>query len=78
MSIAKKDAFFLMISKGQLILKSTFCYPRILQKNKRNNFIMAMLGKKNEFVCSFFGRIVGLKKILCLCLTFRIKKKIMS
>ena len=52
--------------------ESTFCYPQIPPKNKRNNLIMAMLGQKNEFVCSFFGRIVGLKKPLRLCLTFKV------
>ena len=48
----------------------TFCYPRILPKNKQNNLTIVLLGKKNEFVCSLFRRIIGLKKTLQLCLTF--------
>ena len=50
----------------------TFCYPGILPKNERNYLIIAvLLGLKKEFLCSFFGRIVGLKITLPLCLTFR-------
>ena len=43
--------------KGQLISK------RLFPKNERNNSIIVL------FVRSFFGRIVGLKKTLRLCLT---------
>ena len=48
----------------------TLCYPRILPKDERNKMIIILLGKKTKFVCSFFGRIGGLKKTLRLCLTF--------
>ena len=35
----------------------TFWYPRIKE------FGIVLLGEKNEFVCSFFGRIIGLKNM---------------
>ena len=56
--------------------ESTFCYPRILPKKERNNSIIVLLGQKNEFVRSFFGRIVGLKKTLRLFLTYGSNKSI--
>ena len=61
--------------KDQLISKGLFAILEFFQKNDRNNSIIVLLGKKHEFVRSFFGRIVGLKKTLQLCLTFRRGKK---
>ena len=40
----------------------TFWYPQILPKNKRTSSFIVLLGKNHKFICSFFGRIVGLKK----------------
>ena len=58
-------------AKGQLISKALFASdPRILPKNKRNNLIIVLLGKKPNSFVRFYGRIVGLKKTLRHCLTF--------
>ena len=62
--------YFLKFHYRSVNFERTFCYPRILPKNEQNNSIVVLLGKKTEFVRSFFGRIVGLKKTLRLCLTF--------
>ena len=48
----------------------TFWYPRILQKNERTNSFLVLLGQKNEFVRSFFGRIRGYQKSFRNYLTF--------
>ena len=50
--------------KGQLISKGLFAILEFFQKNERNNSIIVLLGQKNEFIQSFFGRIIGLKKTL--------------
>ena len=42
--------------------KKLFAILDFFQKKEQNNSIIVLSGKKNEFVCSFFGRIVGLKK----------------
>ena len=44
--------------KGQLILKYLFCVFTFFQKMIENK----STSSKVEFVCSFFGRNVGLKK----------------
>ena len=43
---------------------------QFLPKNERKQVNLRYHSTKVEFVCSFFGRIVGLKKSLRLCLTF--------
>ena len=59
-----------LVTKGLLILKGLFANLEFFQKV--NKTIQVLLRKK-EFVCSFFVRIVGLKKILRLFLTFSVK-----
>ena len=60
----------LTLTKGQLISKDLFAILEFFQKT--NNSIIVLLGrKKPEFVRSFFGRIVSLKKPVRLCLTFK-------
>ena len=54
------------VVKGQLISKGT------------KQFDHSTVRQKNEFVCLFFGRIVGLKKTLRLCLTFSMKNHNMN
>ena len=44
---------------------------QFLPKNERKQVDLRYHSSKVEFVCLFFGRIVGLKKSLQLCLTFR-------
>ena len=56
--------------KGQLISKGLFAIHEFFQEEKEKDLIIVLSGKKHEFVRSFFGRIVGLKKTLRLCLTF--------
>ena len=49
--------------KGQVISKELFATLEFFQKtNETIRSKYWVLSKKNEFVCSFFGRIVGLKK----------------
>ena len=56
--------------KGQLVSKRNFGILEFFQKtNKRIQH--SVVRQKNEFVRSFFGRIVGFKEPLRLCLTFR-------
>ena len=50
--------------KGQLILKGLFGILKFFQKTEQNNLTIVLLGKKPEFVHSFFGKIVGLKRTL--------------
>ena len=45
-------------------------YPRILPKNERTNSFLVLLGQKNEFFRSFFGRIQGYQKSFRNYLTF--------
>ena len=59
--------FLLSVAKGQLILKGLFGILKFFQK-----FDIVLLGKKNEFIRSFFGRIVGLKEPLRFFLTFKV------
>ena len=49
-----------MNTKGQLISKCLFGVFIFFQKTNKNK----STGSKNEFVCSFFGRNVGLEKII--------------
>ena len=50
-------------SKGQLISEGLFAIFEIFPKKpKRNNSMIVLLGQKNEFIRSFFGRIISLKK----------------
>ena len=44
---------------------------QFLPKNERKQVDLRYHNSKVEFVCSFFGRILGLKKSLRLCLTFK-------
>ena len=37
-----------------------------------------LVGKKTEFVSSFFGRIIGLKETLRLCMTFNFHPKLFT
>ena len=43
---------------------------RLLSKNERKQVDLRYHSSKVKFVCLFFGRIIGLKKSLLLCLTF--------
>ena len=54
------------LSKGQLISKCLFGIFKFFQKTNENK----SHSSKVEFVCSFFGRNVSLKKSFRLCLTF--------
>ena len=56
--------------KGQLISTGLFAILEFFPKNKPNNPVLVLLGKKTKFVRLVFGRIVGLRKTLLLCLTF--------
>ena len=56
--------------KGQLISKCLFGVFNFFQKNERKQVNLRYHSTKVEFICSFFGRIVVLKKSLRLCLTF--------
>ena len=51
---------------GQLILTCLFGVFTFFQKTNKNK----STSSKVEFVCSFFGRNVGLKKSFRICLTF--------
>ena len=55
----------------QLISKCLFGVFNFFQKNERKHVDLRYHSNKDEFVRLFFGRIVGLKKSLRLCLTFR-------
>ena len=55
------------IFKGQLISKCLFGVFTFFQKTNENKLTSSKVG----YVRSFFERIVGLKKTLRLCLTFR-------
>ena len=58
------------LGKRQLILKGLFGILEFFQKtNERIQH--STVRQKTEFVRSLFGRIVGLKEPLRLCLTFR-------
>ena len=52
--------------------RNNFWYPRILPKNERTNSFLVLLGKKTEFVRSFFGRIRGYQKLFRNFLTFNL------
>ena len=56
------------LAKGQLISKCLFYVFTFFQKTNENKSTIS----KVEFVRSFFGRNVGLKKSFRICLTFRI------
>ena len=58
-----------MLPKGQLISKRNFGFLEFFQKTKEN-IRHSTVTQKTEFVRSFFGRTVGLKEPLRLCLTF--------
>ena len=59
-------------AKDQLILKGLFGILKYLQK-RTNEFFHSTVRqkKKKEFVRSFFGGIIGLKKTFRICLTFK-------
>ena len=59
-NLAKSDNF-----------ERTFWFPRILPKNEQ----CICLSSKNEFVCSFFGRIRGYQKSFPNYLTFSVRSK---
>ena len=70
----KQDSLELKIrsntTKGQLILTRFFGVFNFFQKTNKNKSTRGIVVlKSNWFIC-FFGRIVGLKKTLQLCLTF--------
>ena len=54
------------------IFLNQFFFPilEFFQKNEWNNSIIVLLGKQTNSFVRLFGRIVGLKKTLRLCLTF--------
>ena len=56
-----------MPPKGQLISKCLLGVFTFFQKTNENK----LTSSKVKFVCSFFGRILGLKKSFRICLTFR-------
>ena len=64
----EKEIYFLSKTclKGQLISKCLFGVFNFLQKTNKNK----SHSSKIEFLCSFFGGNVGLKKLFQLCLTF--------
>ena len=61
-----------MNAKGQLISKCLFGVFTFFQKMNENK----LTSSKVEFVCSFFGRNVGLKKSFRICLTFTTENNI--
>ena len=61
--VSKSKMYF---PKGQLISTCIFGVFTFFQKTNENK----STGSKVEFVCSFFGRNVGLKKSFQICLTF--------
>ena len=50
--------------------RNNFFKPTFLPKNERKQVNMKFHSSKVEFLCSFLGRNVGLKKSFRLCLTF--------
>ena len=60
----------LLLTKGQLISKCLFGVFNFFQ-NERKQVNLRFHSSKVEFVHSFFGRNIGLKKLFWLCLTFR-------
>ena len=63
----QKSFILMQNSKGQLISKCLFGVFTFFQKTNENK----STSSKVEFVRSFFGRNVGLKKSFRICLTFR-------
>ena len=62
-----KNLFWnILFPKGQLISKCLFGVFTFFQKTNENK----STSSKVKFVCSFFGRNVGLKKSFRICLTF--------
>ena len=57
------------IFKGLVKVSKGFFGSSNSSKKRMKEFILVLLGRKNKLVCSFFGRIVCLKKTLRLCLT---------
>ena len=60
------SSYIYLLTKGQIISKSFFGVFTFFQKTNENK----STSSKVEFVRSFFGRNVGLKKSFRICLTF--------
>ena len=50
----------------------------ISSKDERKQVDLRYHSSKVEFICSFFGTIIGLKKSLLLCLTFSDREKMLK
>ena len=57
-------------TKGQLISKCLFGVFNFFQKNEQKQADLRFHCNKVEFICSFFGRNIGLEKSFRLCMTF--------
>ena len=57
---------YLKVSK----FRNVFWCLQFLPKNERKHVDLRFHSSKVEFICSFFGRNIGLKKSFRLCLTF--------
>ena len=53
-----------MASKGQIVSKGLFGILGFFKKTNEQIRFLVLLGQKNEFVCSFFGKIRGYQKPL--------------
>ena len=68
-SLKTKTLLFLIAYLISILLKvrqsrNGFFKPMILPKNERTNSVSLPNSTMNKFVCSFFGRIRGYKKVL--------------
>ena len=59
-----------ILRRPQSFERSFWCL-QFPPKNEGNQVHLRLHSSKEEFVCSFFGGNVGLKKLFQLCLTFR-------